>query len=134
MLADLIEGGFGIKEDYNCAEKILYGANKVYDLNLSGDALKMASAFGGGMGFEGTCGVITAGLMVIGLKFTETVAHKSLTMRPKANVFLERYQEVMGSIDCGPLKADHKTEDHGCMKVIYEGAKLLDEILLECNI
>jgi hypothetical protein len=29
MLKDLIEQGFGEKEDLNCAEKILWGANTV---------------------------------------------------------------------------------------------------------
>lgn len=47
MLTDLIKNGFGQKEDLNCAETILYGANKAYDLGLSRDALKLAAAFGG---------------------------------------------------------------------------------------
>ena len=56
MLYDLIMNDFGKEEDYNCAEKILYGANKVYNLGLSKEALKLSAAFGGGMGIESTCG------------------------------------------------------------------------------
>ena len=40
MLKDLIESGFGEKEGYNCAEKILYGANIAYSLGLPKEALR----------------------------------------------------------------------------------------------
>lgn len=130
MLADLIRNGFGTKEDYNCAEKILYGANQVYGLELSDNSLKMAAAFGGGMGMEATCGVITAGLMVLGMLHTETVAHKSETMRPIANRFLEMYMDKMGSLNCKVLKETYKTDEEGCYRVIYEGAVILDQIIL----
>ena len=49
MLKELIQDGHGIKEDLNCSETILYGANQVYHLDLNPDSLKMAAAFGGGM-------------------------------------------------------------------------------------
>ena len=32
MLAKLLEDGYGINEDFSCAEKILYGSNKAYGL------------------------------------------------------------------------------------------------------
>jgi len=49
MLKELIQDGYGIKEDLNCAETILYGANQVYYLNLNSDSQRLAAAFGGGM-------------------------------------------------------------------------------------
>ena len=52
MLAELIKNGFGEKEDLNCAEKILWGANNAYNLGLDREALKLASGFGGGMAIE----------------------------------------------------------------------------------
>ena len=42
MLTDLINQGFGEKEDLNCAEKILHGANIAYNLGLDKDSLKFA--------------------------------------------------------------------------------------------
>lgn len=135
MLAKLIEEGFGAVEDYNCAEKILYGSNIVYKLGLSDDALKMAAGFGGGMGIESTCGVITAGVMVLSQLFTETVAHQSDVLKPLTNEFISKYNALMGSIDCASLKDIHRTEAIGCSKVIVEGAKILDEIVVrELNI
>ena len=44
MLQELIQGGYEIDEDLNCAETILYGANQVYHLNLNPDSLKLAAA------------------------------------------------------------------------------------------
>ncbi len=129
MLAKLIESGFGNEEDYNCAEKILYGSNQVYDLGISSKSLKMCAAFGGGMAIEDKCGVITAGLMVLGLLFTETVAHQSEALKPIALEFMNKYETSMGSIDCGPLKNNHRDDQSGCYKVILEGAKVLDEVI-----
>ena len=69
MLKELIQDGYGIKDDLNCAEAILYGANQVYHLNLNPDSLKLAAAFGGGMAIESVCGVLIASLMVLGKLF-----------------------------------------------------------------
>jgi len=52
MLKELIQEGYGVKEDLNCAETILYAANQVYHLNLNSDSLKLAAALGGGMGID----------------------------------------------------------------------------------
>lgn len=61
MLLKLLQDGFGSAMDLNCAEKILYGANWAYNMKLPGEALKLAAGFGGGMGVESSCGVITGG-------------------------------------------------------------------------
>jgi len=48
-LYEYLSSGFGKAEDLNCAEKILYGANEIYDLGIDKNDLKMAAGFGGGM-------------------------------------------------------------------------------------
>ncbi len=128
MLTELIESGFGNKQDYNCAEKILYGANQAYDLNMSQNDMKVASAFGGGMGIEAMCGAITGGLMVIGILFTEVVQHQSPKVRELSDTFLNAYREKMSDLACKPLKKKYRTEEYGCHFVILEAAILLDEI------
>ena len=50
MLLELLQKGYGKAMGLNCAEKILYGANWAYNLQLPPQALKIASGFGGGMG------------------------------------------------------------------------------------
>ena len=42
MLKEMIAAGFGQAEDYNCAEKIFYGANEAYGLGLSEDDLRLS--------------------------------------------------------------------------------------------
>lgn len=128
MLEKLLLEDFGKAEDYNCAEKIVYGANVAYELGIAQEDLKLSAAFGGGMGYEGTCGAVTGGLMVLGRLFTETVQHQSDQLRPLTDEFLKRYRESMGSLECKPLKERHKTEEEGCKKVILAAAKILDDI------
>ena len=50
MVKDLIDQGFGTeeREDYSCSEKILYGANQVYNLGLDKQSLVMAAGLSGG--------------------------------------------------------------------------------------
>jgi C_GCAxxG_C_C family probable redox protein len=58
-----------LKAGYSCSEAVLlsYGPQLGLDQAL---AFKIASGFGGGMGFLGeTCGAVTAAYMVIGLKY-----------------------------------------------------------------
>ena len=77
MLSELIKNGFGEQEGLNCAEKMLHGANVAYKLGLDKEALKLASAFGGGMGIEDKCGALTGALMVLGKLFVKEKAHES---------------------------------------------------------
>lgn len=73
MLLKLLQDGFGSAMDLNCAEKILYGANWAYNMKLPGEALKLAAGFGGGMGVESSCGVITGGVMVLSSLYVSRV-------------------------------------------------------------
>ena len=131
MLKVLMEQGFGSTEDYNCAEKILYGANKIYNLGLTSDALKISSGFGGGMMTENACGAVTASIMVLGLKTTETVAHQSDNLKPIVQEFISEYEKEMNSIICAPLKLSFRTEEKGCSIVIIKAAEVLDRLMLQ---
>jgi C_GCAxxG_C_C family probable redox protein len=129
MLADLIKQGFGEKEDLNCAEKILWGANIAYGLGLNKDALRVASGFGGGMGIEDKCGAVTAGIMVLGVLFVKDRAHESSRIKELEIEFMNEYRKEMNSIDCAPLKEMHRTEELKCRNVILKAAEILDNIV-----
>lgn len=131
MLYDLIKNGFGEKEDYNCAEKILYGANEAYNLNLSKEAMKLAAGFGGGMGIESICGALTGAVMVLSHKYVINVAHESEKIKNLTKELFKKYEDKMGSIKCKQLKPKYRKEDIGCKNVILEAAKILDEIVKE---
>ncbi len=129
MLKELIDNGFGIKEDLNCAEKILYGANKAYNLNLDKNSLKLAAGFGGGMAIEDKCGALTAAIMVLGTLAVENNAHESEKIKILVKELFAEYKKETGSIDCAPLKEKYRTPEKGCIDVISKAAGILDNII-----
>ena len=129
MLYELITAGFGEKEDFNCAEKILYGANKAYHLNLNAQSLKLSAGFGGGMGIGNVCGALTASVMVLSHLYVENNAHESNRIKKLTLELFSGYRKEMGEINCGPLKARYRSEELKCQKVISAAAKILDKIV-----
>ena len=129
MLKGLIEQGFGIDQDFNCAEKILYGANEAYGLGLDKKALKMAAGFGGGMAVGSVCGALTGSIMVLGNLFVVDKAHESTRSKDLVKELLANYEKEMGSINCEPLKEKYRTEKEKCFYVILKAAETLDAIV-----
>lgn len=129
MLSTLITQGYGTKEDLNCAEKILYGANQVYNLGLDDQALKMSAGFGGGMGIGNVCGALTASVMVLGLLFVKNNAHESSRIKTLTQELFITYRKEMQDINCGPLKAKYRTDEIQCRNVIAKAADILDKII-----
>lgn len=129
MLSELLKNGYGKDRDFNCAEKILYGANEAYQLGLNKEALKLSSGFGGGMAIEGTCGALTACIMVLGRLFVKDTAHESTRIKELTKELFEEYRKAMGDIDCAPLKAKYRTEAIGCRDVIFKAAEILDGMI-----
>lgn len=128
-LKALIQEGFGNEQDFNCAEKILNGANKAYGLNLPAEALKLAAGFGGGMGIENTCGALTGAVMVLSHMFVKERGHESTRIKELTQELFSTFEAKMGSIVCAPLKKDYRTEELGCTNVIIAAAEVLDAIV-----
>ncbi len=129
MLKELIQEGYGVKEDLNCAETILYAANQVYHLNLNSDSLKLAAACSGGMGIESVCGVLAGSLMVLGRLFIKETAHQHPEIKELSKELFDTFQKEMGDILCKPLKDNYRTEEKKCREVILKGAEVLDKII-----
>lgn len=129
MLTELIRQGFGEKEDLNCAEKILQGANVAYNLGLDREALKLAAGFGGGMAIEDKCGALTASIMVLGKLFVKNNAHESTRIKELTKELFDEYKKEMGTIDCAPLKEQYRTEELKCRNVILAASEVLDRIV-----
>lgn len=127
MLKDLIASGFGQEEDYNCAEKMVYGANIAYHLKLDKDSLRMAAGFGGGMAIGDMCGAICGAVMMLSSLHVDTVAHDSEGLKPAISGFIEAYQKAMGETHCLPLKEKYRTPEEKCHSVIIKAAEILDE-------
>jgi C_GCAxxG_C_C family probable redox protein len=129
LLYELLKNGYGQDRDFNCAEKILYGANEAYQLGLSKEALKMAAGFGGGMAIEDVCGALTASIMVLGRLFVRNNAHENIRIKDLTKELLTTYRNEMGDIDCAPLKTNYRTEEIKCRDVILKAAEILDKIV-----
>ena len=129
MLKELIQDGYGIKDDLNCAEIILGGANQVYQLKLNSGSLRLAAAFGGGMAIESVCGVLTASLMVLGKLFVPDVAHKHPKIKELSKELFDAFEKEMGDILCKPLKDNYRTEEKKCREVHLKAAEILDKIV-----
>jgi len=133
-LSEIIRAGYGIEEDYNCAEKILYGAKLAYGLDIDPRSLKLAAGFGGGLSIGEVCGALCGAVMVLSLLHVETVAHKSDTLKPRTRELLEEFRSEMGCIDCDTLKAKFRTPEQKCLSIIEQAALCLDRQAAACRI
>ncbi|WDV47017.1 C-GCAxxG-C-C family protein [Clostridiaceae bacterium M8S5] len=128
MLKELIKSGYGIDEGYSCAQKILYGANEVYNLGLDDKSLALSAGFGGGMARESVCGALTAAIMVISSLYKDKYEKKEFRMIVSG--YLNRYEKEMSSIECKDLKESiYYNETDKCNYIIYKAALMLDEIV-----
>jgi C_GCAxxG_C_C family probable redox protein len=134
MLLELILDGFGNEEDYNCAEKIFYGANKAYNMGLSKQTLKLVGGFGGGMFIGDKCGAVVASIMVISNFVNDSVAHQSPKLKRLVLEFQERYTAKNDSTMCKPLKENFSTAEFGCLNIIADAARILDEMVERENL
>ena len=71
------------------------------------DALKLASAFGGGIAGSGSvCGCVTGALMALGMKYGFCEEGDSIgkyEMNTKAREFMSRFRERCGAVACRDL-------------------------------
>lgn len=104
MTAEMYEMiGECFNQDYNCCQAVLSFASDLlgFDKNT---ALKLAAAFGGGMGHGETCGCVTAGLMALGLAYGNPHCEedKKRLSEFKAE-FESRFRNKNGSLKCRDL-------------------------------
>jgi C_GCAxxG_C_C family probable redox protein len=91
---------------FNCSQSVLAAFGK--EFGLSEDVcLKIACAFGGGMGRRQlTCGAVTGALMVLGLKYGMANGDemlKKVNTYKKTAEFFEMFKKLNGSTDCKVL-------------------------------
>ena len=92
------------RKGYNCSQALLATYSK--DVGIDKEtALKVASAFGGGMGCSGSvCGAATGALMVLGLRHGNASAERGQSRSyERAKEFLARFKERNGSTLCKEL-------------------------------
>ncbi len=109
-------------------------------------ALKVAGAFGGGMGHMGEiCGAVTGAFMVIGLKHGGTIAEDEQSEEKTyslVNEFVNRFKSRNGSIVCRELLGCDISTPEGlntarekklfttlCPKYVRDAAEIIEQIL-----
>ena len=132
------------KKGLNCTQAVLSTYGPQFGLDR-GNAIKIAGAFGSGMGMGETCGAVTGALMVIGLKHARLNAG-SLFSRDKteeiAREFVARFKARNETTECRELLGcdvssfeglkTAKQEKHfkkRCPKFVQDAAEILEEIL-----
>ncbi|TVQ37483.1 MAG: redox-active protein [Spirochaetaceae bacterium] len=128
-LYGIVAAGLNKREDLNCAETILYAANQAYGLELEQASLRLAAGFGGGMGVESTCGVLTGASMVFSAMFVQQRGHESDRVKQLNAEFFQRMRGILGHIDCAPIKERWRHETDGCLPVMLEAARVLQQIV-----
>ena len=147
-LKELLESGFGKAECYtdnerklygdvnmNCCERILYGANRAYNLGLKKEDMRIASAFVGGMGVGTVCGAISGSLMVLGLLYSGKLEKETALKADITIPFLKKVKKKQGSLNCRYNKAHYAIREpvFDCSAVILSLAECLDETVASIN-
>jgi C_GCAxxG_C_C family probable redox protein len=133
------------KTGIDCSQIVLgYAAQKV-GLNSS-DALKISSAFGGGMWCGRTCGAVSGALMALGMKYGYSepdMPEQKNNMLAKKAEFEKKFAAEYGSVVCKDILGGldlSKPDDMSqimeknllftlCPKVACTACRILDEML-----
>lgn len=130
MLFELLQKGYGKAMNLNCAEKILYGANWAYNMQLPPQVLKIAAGFGGGMGAGAACGVVTGACMVLSTLYVKRNGkEEGCRVRELCKEFVDTFKAETGSYDCCEVKPKYFEPEIQCDKVVFKGAEILDKIV-----
>jgi C_GCAxxG_C_C family probable redox protein len=95
-----------LKKGFSCSQSVLSAFMGQFDIDRE-TALRISSAFGGGMGGQGeVCGAVTGAFMVMGLKYGSVGQHddeERERIGKKAGMFMGRFKSRNGSILCRDL-------------------------------
>ncbi|NLS93961.1 MAG: C_GCAxxG_C_C family protein [Planctomycetaceae bacterium] len=129
---------------HSCSQAVFTALAESMGLDYQ-TALKVASAFGGGMGRMGaTCGAVTGAFMAFGLKTGGVEAEAKDETYRLVNRFAEVFRERHRSLDCRELiGCDLSTEEgreqaqardtHGtiCASLVRDAVEIAEQLLSE---
>lgn len=108
------------KKGYNCSQTVLCYFSEELGLDEE-TALKISCPFEMGMYESGQCGAVTAGYMVLGLKYGSTDFNKRIELAKKTLAFKYEFQDTMGSVNCKELLGMKVMEGNNIEKAAEEG-------------
>jgi C_GCAxxG_C_C family probable redox protein len=111
------------EQGFNCSQSVLSAFSKEFDVPEN-ELLKIATAFGGGLGRRQlTCGAVSGALMALGLHFgrgKEDEASKKTLTYEKAEAFMKEFEKRNGSITCRDLLRGLNMHDPADMQKIND--------------
>jgi len=139
-----------MKKGYNCAQSIIKAYASEVGMNQE-DAVRMASALGGGVGRNGhICGAVSGAALIIGMKFGTTDPANFQAKEKaynKTNELLEKFSAENKSVLCKELLGyDIKTPEglkqaresgvmvQKCPALVSSAGKILESIINETQI
>ncbi len=130
------------EESFSCSQSVF--STLAPELGLDENtALKIGSAFGGGMSRHGeVCGAVTGALMSLGLKFGSTSPDDDEKVREASQELMRQFKETNGSLLCKELLGYHlivpeerkKAKESGvfntiCPLLVQNATGLAEEIM-----
>ena len=130
------------EKGYACSQAVF--SSLAPEMGISEEvALKIASAFGGGISRQGeVCGAVTGALMMLGLKFGSTSPDNEEAIREASQELMQRFKEENGSLLCRELlgyrlnisEEREKAKESGvfstvCPHLVHNATALTEEIL-----
>ncbi len=125
------------KSGFNCCEAIVEAFRKEAGVDISDNALRLCSGFGGGIGHaRDLCGAMAGCVMVIStLAGRNHPSEKPLSaIYPLTQEFHERFAAAFGSCACADLMPyEFNTREHlkNCLKLVNKVGQLLAQYLEE---
>ncbi len=130
------------EDKFDCAQTVFSHFAEELDLDEE-TALKIASGFGGGMHKGDMCGIVSGGLMVLGLKYGFHEAGDPVTkeiMNQKAIEYERRIQEATGGLRCREMLGVDTSTPEGkiaagsvipgrCPGIITQACAILEDML-----
>ncbi len=137
------------KEGYNCAQSIVLAFVEEIGVDKQ-TALRMSSAFGGGMGrLREVCGAVSGMFMVLGAKYGYSTAETGELKRKLYSAVQElsaRFKEKNSSIVCRELigvtghdnpipseRTDEYYKKRPCVYLVGDAAEILENYINERN-
>ncbi|NLT40812.1 MAG: C_GCAxxG_C_C family protein [Clostridiales bacterium] len=90
---------------FDCSQVVLSSVAEQLGIDKQ-TAMRVASAFGGGMGRGDTCGCVTGALMALGLKYgfyEDNDEEGQAAIKEKKEEFERRFTEQFGALHCRDL-------------------------------